>query len=64
MVTTKAARVSLRIDSGVKEALCAATSREHHSIANRVEVLVREYGAHKDIEIPENNEQLGMKDNK
>jgi len=63
VVTPKAARVSLRIDSGVKEALCAAASREYHSIANRGEVLVREYGVYKDIAIPEHNEQPGMKDN-
>tara|TARA_R110001599_G_scaffold192503_1_gene387977 strand:+ start:98003 stop:98200 length:198 start_codon:yes stop_codon:yes gene_type:complete len=43
MATTKTATLTFRIDPGLKEALRAAAHQEHRSIANMVEVLIRDY---------------------
>lgn len=43
MATGKTAILSLRIEPGLKEALRAAAEQEHRSIANMVEVMIREY---------------------
>jgi len=43
MATTKTATLTFRIDPGVKEALRTAAQQEHRSIANMVEVLIRDY---------------------
>ena len=43
MATTKAATLTFRIDTGVKEALHTTAQQEHSSIANLVEVLIRDY---------------------
>jgi hypothetical protein len=43
MATAKTATLTFRIEPGLKEALRAAAAREHRSIANMVEVLIRDY---------------------
>ena len=43
MAASKSATLTFRIDPGLKEALCVAADREHRSIANMVEVLIRDY---------------------
>lgn len=43
MATAKTTTLTFRIEPGLKEALRAAASREHRSIANMVEVLIRDY---------------------
>ena len=43
MATTKTATLTFRIDPGLKEALRTAAQKEHRSIANMVEVLIRDY---------------------
>lgn len=43
MAGTKTATLTFRIEPGLKEALRAAAEREHRSIANMVEVMIREY---------------------
>lgn len=43
MPATKTATLTLRIDPGLKEQLRTAAQREHRSIANMVEVLIRDY---------------------
>lgn len=43
MATGKTATLSFRIEPGLKEALRAAAEQEHRSIANMVEVMIREY---------------------
>ncbi|MCW8905973.1 MAG: hypothetical protein OQL28_01885 [Sedimenticola sp.] len=53
MATTKTATLTFRIDPGVKEALRTAAQRQHRSIANMVEVLIRDYCGRKGIEIHE-----------
>lgn len=51
MATTKTATLTFRIDPGVKEALRTAAHQEHRSIANMVEVLIRDYCERNGIEI-------------
>jgi len=58
MATKKTATVTFRIDPAVKEALRAAAAREHRSIANMVEVLIRDYCGRNDISIPEQGDLL------
>jgi hypothetical protein len=52
MPAPKTATLTLRIDPALKEGLRTAAQREHRSIANMVEVLVRDYCERTDIEIP------------
>ncbi len=61
MATTKTATVTFRIDPAVKEALCTAAAREHRSIANMVEVLIRDYCGRNGITIPEQGDLLSGK---
>ncbi len=51
MATTKTATLTFRIDPGLKEALRTAAQQEHRSIANMVEVLIRDYCGRNGIEI-------------
>jgi len=43
MAATKTATLTFRIDPNIKEALRTAAEREHRSIANMVEVMIRDY---------------------
>lgn len=52
MATTKTATLTFRIDPGLKEALRTAAQQEHRSIANMVEVLIRDYCERKGIRVP------------
>ena len=52
MATIKTATLTFRIDPGLKEALRIAAGREHRSIANMIEVLIRDYCEQRDIAIP------------
>ena len=56
MVATKTATLNLRIDPFLKEALRIASIQEHRSIANMVEVMIREHCANNCISIPEQQE--------
>lgn len=53
MATTKTTTLTFRIEPGVKEALRTAATRERRSIANMVEVLIRDYCGRNGIAIPE-----------
>lgn len=53
MATAKTTTLTFRIKPGLKEALRAAAVREHRSITNMVEVLIRDYCGRNDISIPE-----------
>ncbi|WP_447749855.1 ribbon-helix-helix protein, CopG family [Aeromonas veronii] len=61
MATTKTATLTIRVDPGLKDALRAAAQAEHRSIANMVEVLIREHCEKSGIAIgqPGKIEQLG-----
>jgi len=52
MAITKTATLTFRIDPGLKEALRMAADQEHRSIANMVEVLIRDYCEQRGIGIP------------
>lgn len=43
MATAKTTTLTFRIEPGLKEALRMAAEREHRSIANMVEVLIRDH---------------------
>ncbi len=43
MASTKTATLTFRIEPGLKEAVCAAAELEHRSIANMIEVMIRDY---------------------
>jgi len=53
---SKTATLSLRIAPNLKEALREAASREHRSIANLVEVMIRDRCEALGIPIPEQEE--------
>jgi len=48
-----ATTLTFRIEPGLKEALRTAAAREHRSIANMVEVLIRDHCGRHGIVIPE-----------
>lgn len=53
MPPKKTAMLSLRIDPSLKEAVRIAASKEHRSVANMVEVMIRGYCEQSGISIPE-----------
>lgn len=52
MATAKTTTLTFRIEPGLKEALRTAANREHRSIANMVEVMIRDYCGRNGIAIP------------
>jgi len=52
MATTKTTTLTFRIDPALKEGLRLAAEREHRSLANMVEVLIRDYCGQHGIAIP------------
>jgi hypothetical protein len=59
MITKKTATLNLRIDPSLKEALREAALRDHRSIANMVEMLIRMHCETNNIAIPEQEELFG-----
>ena len=53
MASGKTSTLTFRIEPALKDALRTAADREHRSIANMVEVLIRDYCGSNDITIPE-----------
>ena len=53
MAKTKVSTLNLRIEPGLKEAVKEAASREHRSVANMVEMLIRRHCDQSGISIPE-----------
>ena len=56
MAKTKVSTLNLRIEPGLKEAVREAAAREHRSVANMVEMLIRRHCDHAGITIPEQND--------
>ncbi len=56
MATAKTSTLTFRIEPSLKEALRMAAAREHRSIANMVEVLIRDYCGRNGIVIPEQDD--------
>lgn len=53
MANTKTATLSLRIDPGIKEGLSIMAEQEHRSLANMVEVMIRDYCRQHNVNVPE-----------
>ncbi|HBP0460597.1 TPA: hypothetical protein L5Q34_003642 [Pseudomonas aeruginosa] len=53
MASSKTATLTFRIDPGLKEALRIAAHTEHRSIANMIEVLIRDYCEKRGVAIPD-----------
>ncbi|MFA5960557.1 MAG: hypothetical protein WC785_08565 [Tatlockia sp.] len=64
MATNKTATLTFRIEPALKEALRAAAEHQHRSIANMVEVLIRDYCEINEISIREIETQLSNEENK
>ncbi|MDC3365016.1 hypothetical protein OAV86_03050 [Pseudomonadales bacterium] len=62
MVATKTATLNLRIDPMLKEMLRTAAVREHRSIANMIELLIRDHCLAEGIPIPEQREMFEVAD--
>ncbi len=58
MSNNKTATLTFRIMPQLKKALCEAADREHRSIANMVEVLIRNYCMQNGIDICEQEELM------
>jgi len=56
MAKTKISTLNLRIEPGLKEAVREAAAREHRSVANMIEMLIRRHCGEAGITIPEQNE--------
>ncbi|MBT8091121.1 MAG: hypothetical protein KJO01_13025 [Gammaproteobacteria bacterium] len=56
MAKTKVSTLNLRIEPGIKEAVREAAAREHRSVANMVEMLIRRHCEQAGIAVPEQNE--------
>lgn len=53
MTSSKTATLSLRIDPGVKEGLRIIAEQEHRSLANMIEVMIRDYCKRSGVTVPE-----------
>lgn len=62
MAATKTATLNLRIDPVLKEAARIAAVKDHRSVANLVEILIRQHCEDKGIPIPEQQEMFGEND--
>lgn len=56
MAISKTATLTFRIDPGLKEALRVAAHMEHRSIANMIEVLIRNHCEQRGIAVPTSEE--------
>ena len=56
MAKTKISTLNLRINPAIKEAVREAAAREHRSVANMVEVLIRRHCDQAGIAIPEQSD--------
>ena len=63
MAKTKISTLNLRIEPALKEAVREAASREHRSVANMVEMLIRRHCDDSGIAIPEQNNVLSGNQN-
>ncbi len=56
MTRRKIATLNLRIDPALKEAAKEAAARDHRSVANMIEILIRSHCEQTGIPIPEQSE--------
>lgn len=53
MSPKKTTTLNLRIDPAIKEAVKVAANRDHRSVANMIELLIRKHCEQEGISIPE-----------
>lgn len=53
MPSKKTTTLNLRVDPAIKEAIREAANRDHRSIANMIELLIRQHCADVGITIPQ-----------
>ncbi len=58
MSPKKTTTMNLRVDPAVKDAVREAAAREHRSIANMIEVLIRRHCAEVGIRIPHQSDMF------
>ena len=63
MSKTKIATLNLRIDPAIKEGIRMAADKDHRSIANMIEMLIRRHCDQAGITIPEQSDLFPEKDN-
>ncbi len=51
MATTKTTTLTFRIEPGLKEAVRTAAEQEHRSIANMIEIMIRDYCGRVGVEV-------------
>ena len=56
MAKTKISTLNLRVNPAIKDAVREAASREHRSVANMIEVLIRRHCDQEGINIPEQSD--------
>lgn len=61
MAAAKITTLTFRIAPDLKEALRMAADQEHRSLANMVEVLIRDYCKRKDIPISQASGQVAVR---
>jgi len=64
MTSKKTTTTNLRVDPFIKEAIREASNREHRSVANMIEVLIRQHCAEVGIAIHEQPDFLDENHNK
>jgi len=62
MAATKTATLNLRVDPVIKEAARIAAVRDHRSVANMIEILIRQHCESTGISIPEQGSLFGEVD--
>jgi hypothetical protein len=63
MPRTKIATLNLRIEPGLKEAVREAAAREHRSVANMIEVLIRRHCSEAGIPVAHGKETIAESSN-
>ncbi|MCH7821742.1 MAG: hypothetical protein IIA07_06965 [Proteobacteria bacterium] len=63
MLKTKISTLNLRINPAIKDAVREAAAREHRSVANMVEMLIRRHCDQSGITIPEQSDLFPRNEN-
>jgi hypothetical protein len=59
MAPIKTTTLNLRVDPSIKEAIKVAANKEHRSVANMIEMLIRKHCEQEGISIPEQQTMFG-----
>ena len=62
MSPKKTTTLNLRVDPAIKEAIKEAANRDHRSVANMIEMLIRKHCESEGISIPEQQTLFGDND--